>query len=304
MFLLKSTDSHSYWDAPVNRQVGPAVVVAALLGLTWLLWILPIGYCLWSYYWVARRWKPISAPVRPWLQVEGDSGERRFCNICHIYCGDRTYHKKYLLDKCLPFYDHTCYWWTGAVWLHNVKAYLHFLVFLPVYQLFCVGIAIWVVASPEKYDHGYAFLSVGFVCLTGLVFSISTLGTFGRSLAWHSVLEKERDAGTIFYLDEGSKISSWRVDDDPNSRNPWNRGGKTNFYDIMGPVWTWPFFWTTTPLMRNMECYKRAQGVAIPADIPLQPLPVARRGNGSSTGFEDVDVERQGSSTLTLRSSA
>ena len=251
-----------------DTAFGTAIVVTVLSVVLLLLWIIPLGYCLWSHYWIAARWTPISAPEAPRRQVEGESRQPRYCTHCNIFMGDRTYHCQ-AVEKCLPFYDHTCIWWTGAIWLHNVKAYLVFITFLPLYQLYILGISLWVRFSPHW--HGNAYMSVFFATSVTLLISGGVLLIRVMQLIVWNILQNEIDHGIWFTTDEGD-VRFWDPNIDLPSTNPWNQGWWQNLRAIFG-----------NRLKDTIECSHQGE---MPS--PPRSLDVAnRRSNVSSTGFED-----------------
>jgi hypothetical protein len=263
-----------FWMVGESKAaLASTITILVLSILSLLLWTVPLGYCLWSYYWVAARWIPVSAPEAPSLQVEGESRKRRYCDRCKIWRGDRTYHCR-AKDKCLPMYDHTCFWWTGAIWLHNLQAYLVFICFLPVYQLFILGVSLWVTLSPEHYWHANAYISLGIPSGFLLIVSVAVLWQYTQQLVVWNILHNELDHGIWYLTDEGD-VRFWDPETNHASTNPWNKGWRQNLLAIF-----------SHRLKDTIEC-------AYQGDTPilLRPLDVtSRRAFGASTGFEE-DVE-------------
>lgn len=246
-----------------------AVTIAVLLGVLWLSWVLPLAYCWWSYHWVARYWQPPSSPG-PNKQVDDENGNRRRCFACNIFMADRTYHCPEL-GKCLPLYDHFCKWWYGGVWVHNLKAYLLFLAFLPVYQVFVFGVGLWVVANEERRRReGWFVVGIGIACGVMLLVSVGIALQMWLRLVRRNRLQSEEQIW--FRLDNG-QIS---LEED----SPWNQGFKKNFCSIFGSAWSWPLFWTTTPFMNAADGFMHSrQSIEIrPLDLPVR----SRRGQAQA----------------------
>ncbi|KAJ4358729.1 uncharacterized protein N0V89_003313 [Didymosphaeria variabile] len=277
MFVLAARDDEGWamYNMPKDSgtALGAAIAVAVLSKVFLLLWVIPLGYCLWSYYWVARRWKPVSAPKTPTKQVKAHSQERRYCDRCKIFRGDRTYHCRDN-EKCLPYYDHTCFWWTGGVWLHNVQAYVVFLFFLPVYHLYIFGISLWVLISPKKYLQANVYIALGVPSILALLISGGVAFVYIRHLVFWNILDNEVDHG-VWYLNDDGEAQFWDPKKEHSSTNPWSKGWRANLR---------AFF--SNELRDTIECYHQEE-----MPILLRPLEVtSRRANASSTGFES-DIE-------------
>lgn len=266
----------------------------AFLCFLWLLWVLPLGYCLYSSYWVALRRKEFSASSEPSFEIDGDSKMRQTCRYCLLYRYDRSYHcHKKFINKCLPFYDHTCYWWTGVIWLHDLKAYIMMITMLPIYQLYVPVLSIWILASKDKERYPHSWAPIGFTSLLALCVSVGVAFEYCRSFLFRNTLAREWDRG-IYFLDENDSIWYWKpAKNSANVQgNPYNMGVRRNAHDMLGPWYTWLFFWTNTPLMDKVEGYRQVREFAF-REILLEPLsPLPPRSQGSSTGFDDFpDIE-------------
>jgi hypothetical protein len=115
------------------------ILLTVMHSLTYLLWLLPIVYGYWTTI-LARLRTLLSAPHHPFMQVASKTALtpislRRYCEVCQIFQADTEYHCD-KIDICLPFYDHWCYFTKIIIRLPGLKAYLLFLVFLPIHQVF------------------------------------------------------------------------------------------------------------------------------------------------------------------------
>jgi hypothetical protein len=70
----------------------------------------------------------------------------------------------------------------------------------------------------------------------------------------------------------GDATYDWVVRDE--GTNPWDFGEKENVRMLLGPYWSWLFFWIATPLMKLPEFPNRLQ--VVDGEIPLTPLPPYR----------------------------
>ncbi|PVI04060.1 hypothetical protein DM02DRAFT_694589 [Periconia macrospinosa] len=209
MKYLLSLTENAHVSKPHTRA---AITISVIFGILWLLWTVPLGYCLWSHYWVARRWKPVSTPL-PNKQVSGKTGEPRLCYRCNIFMPARTYHCP-VMDKCLPHYDHFCPWWAGGVWIHNLKAYLLFLAFLPPYQAFVFGIGMWVAADKDKRSSCKIVMGTGIACGAALVLSTVIMLEMWIRLGFWNLLTSEHDG--CFLVDDAGVPQE--------IKDPWDQG--------------------------------------------------------------------------------
>jgi hypothetical protein len=172
-----------------------AITILVLLVLSLALWMIPMGYCLWSSRFVAR-FRYTAADAQDCIQVQDSSGQARYCDICNIFQHDRMYHDS-TSHKCLPLTDDFCPWWSGTVWSHNKKAYLLFLLALLVHLAFCLGVAVWVFVD-SRYDRNpqvaFFFVDGFFVLLVSW-----QAYAFWSKIAFHNVSSAEYEAKTIWY---------------------------------------------------------------------------------------------------------
>ncbi|CAI6314418.1 unnamed protein product [Periconia digitata] len=213
-YLLDSpgfTDGTAVQDSKTHLRT--AITISVIFGILWLSWILPLGYCLWSYYWVAQRRKPVSTSL-PNKQVDGKHGETRICYVCNIYMPARTYHCG-PMRKCLPHYDHFCPWWMGGVWVHNLKAYLTFLAFLPLYHAFVFGVGMWVAVDKDRRSHVKVLMGTGIVCGLAFLLSLGIMIGMWERLVFRLSLEAEDENPCFLVDDEGVP---------QESKDPWSQG--------------------------------------------------------------------------------
>jgi hypothetical protein len=170
------------------RLIGLVLLVCNVVFFS--LWFLPLCFALWSTWVTARRWVPPAIGSRDIVHVDKDKLRRRFCERCEAPKDDRTYHCK-PLDKCLPVYDHYCAWWHGAVWAHNVKAYIIFVSFLPIHQVFTFVVAVWALSSKYQQQALWSQIAGVAVSVFGLVQSLTSLYYSYQSFISFNILETE-----------------------------------------------------------------------------------------------------------------
>lgn len=94
-------DAPVAYNNPEQRNLCLAISLCVLLGLLEVFWLAAISYCLWTTWVTARKRRPLShaddlpLQMNPWKPLK-----RRWCPVCHIYKGARTYHCK-PLGVCL-----------------------------------------------------------------------------------------------------------------------------------------------------------------------------------------------------------
>ncbi|KAF2634565.1 hypothetical protein P280DRAFT_485347 [Massarina eburnea CBS 473.64] len=286
---------------PEDRRHGvtAAILISVFFAVTFLLWVPAVVYALWSWH-VTARFRPLDNPPRvaDTMQVQkaGDK-KRRFCGLCNVTKGDRTYHSKQL-GRCIPFHDHVCLWWAGGVWLENVKAYLVFVVFLTLYQVYCTVVAIWVLSIPDNRNSN-PHIALGVLSGAMAIYSFLIAMRYWFSLVACNALEFDTLAPERYIWVNG-RTYTWHTK--RMEESPWNLGWSKNFRLIIGPWWSLPFFWTTTPLMHAAGQSPLRDGLLLPP-IPLQNLAPSRRDEARSTG-SDVGVDARRRSTLTPRHSS
>ncbi|KAF3041522.1 Palmitoyltransferase [Didymella heteroderae] len=299
------------YNIPRERDVGLAAVLVVLLALPEVIWLAAIAYCLYTTWVTARNWRPLSHPDETPVQMDPRSLERRWCHQCEIFKGNRTYHCKEV-GKCLPFLDHFCVCWFGAVWGYNIKAYLAFLTFLLAHQLGCLAVGCWVLDKKNPYHHtNWPASAVGLVGLNLLGTSLLNF-TFWKSLACRNQLLMEKEAEVrVFRLEDG--VYEWTTKDPKSS--PWNLGVKNNLRFALGPWWSFPLFWTFSPVKEacRLEIFEMK---ALKASIPFSPvssllssdadLPRFRRRTryAATTGFEETSLPPASASSPDLFSPA
>jgi hypothetical protein len=145
--LYAKKAQHDIYHLSTSESTAAAIMILVLLVFSLALWMIPLGYCLWSSRFAARfRYTP--ADAQDCIQVQDSSRQARYCHICNIFQHDRMYHD-FVSHTCLLLMDHYCPWWSGTVWSHNKKAYPVFLLGLPAHLAFCLGVAIWVKIDPR-----------------------------------------------------------------------------------------------------------------------------------------------------------
>jgi hypothetical protein len=262
-----------------------AIVINTLLAITWLLWVPALLYAAWSTHYVARtsRWKPPQIPLGPVVQVKDEEGTARYCNLCSVWQADRMSHCDQL-HRCLPHFDHDCVWWAGSIWAHNVKAYLVFLLFLLPYQILILAISIWVLVV-KSYQQANMYIVLGVYSGLSLIVSCPFCFVMWRHIVVYNILNGEMGSKQVF-VKTHSGIT--KCDSKPYGKWLWNLGFKANFRFILGPWWTLPLFWTTTPLLESQSQYPFRQDFP-PPEIALRALD--RRSLATSSGFDgDTDA--------------
>jgi hypothetical protein len=265
-------------EAPSGKVA--AILIIIMLSVSALLWMIPCGYAAWSTWIVAQseEWRPRDTPEADIMRVDDLSSFRRlWCEQCGIRRDDRMAHC-WQLGRCLPYFDHECAWWAGVVWAHNVKAYLLFVTFLPLFHLVSFVVSIWVFTN-KIYNIKLAEWYVGFTIINAfsMVYSGLVARTYAMSFLWYNILEREwgSERKPVFIYHHGS-WTGWKVSLPRDLHtSPWNLGYKENWRQIMGKWWTVLFFWTETPLVRAAKTGRfafRPDIFSAPL-IPLEPLP-------------------------------
>lgn len=194
------------------------------LGLAWLA---PLAYCFLLGHGLIRRRYLFPAPAYPHqLRDLNGSGGRWPCNDCGVYHRGRIYYCEQI-DRCLPLFDHFCYWWFGPVFLDSIKPYVLFMTILPVHQIFCLVMTI-VVACDKQLREAKA---TPWILLLEAPFLLYTL-VLSVSKWWQLVFINGLYA-------EGSDVRG----------HPWYMGWRANLRNSMGPWWAWLSFWKSTPAM-------------------------------------------------------
>lgn len=288
MLLVQKDPLNSFWDAPVGRPLGPIAGVGVFCPLL-LLWLIPLLYCLWSTYWVARRWEVISAPPEPLLEFFDASRLRIWCQHCNIFVPDRTKHCP-KFNKCLPFYDHECAWWTGIIWIHNLKAYMLFLTMLPIYHMYLLRLSIWLQSSKEQYRKAHWWMPFGVTTAAiGLLLTSMIACHFWMVLIRCNVLGEELETG-IWFLDDNGSASFWKHES--GGKSPYDNGFRQNASDVFGPWYTWPIFWTKIPLMDKLEGYRQEKQEELTTPLEFLRSSRSSRVQVSSTGYDSsLDLE-------------
>jgi hypothetical protein len=300
-FLLSSRNLSGFYGYGVHANEARSGLVATCVINGFLFvtsyWIPAVAYAAWSTWIVARseEWRPRDTAEAEVMRVDEMSSQQRpWCEQCGIRRGDRMSHS-WLLGRCLPFFDHQCAWWAGVVWAHNVKAYLLFVWFLPLFQCVSVVVTIWILTN-EVYTLKLAFWHNTFLLLNAfsMVYSLGVALRYSWSFLFYNILTREWGAERkpVFIFHHGS-WTTWKVSDpwDLNS-SPWNLKFKENWNQIMGPWWTVLAFWTKTPLMKAAKTGQfpfRPDHFSAPPPIPLVPLPEIQR--------RSIDYSRRGATT-------
>lgn len=195
----------------------------------------------------------------------------------------------YATGKCLPQMDHFCPWWSGTVWRDNKKAYLLFLLALPVHLLYCLGVTIWVLASPKyKPDNP----NIGFLLVDGffLLLALGIAIVFWTRIAFWNVSAAEYAAKTIWYRLPSGAIQEWHISAYNFAESPWYMGWRENFRLAMGRKRDLLWFWKPTPMATVTTLPTRSLPLVSPSQhINLEErFPRSRRSavQSSSTGFE------------------
>lgn len=276
------------WASPTADWIG-GIVVLVSSALFFFAWFGPLLALWWSTHVVARRLKPLAAPDRDTMQVSDKrSTSRRWCEKCEAPKDDRMYHSN-RVGKCLPLFDHWCEWFQGAVWAHDVKAYLLFVAFIPVHQLFCLAVGTWALAS-KRYEHILG-PQITVLVLSALMLPTSLSNAFfpWRQFVARNILFPEEYKRKI-YLQVGAPGNVVTLDVRDPAQNPWNLGFWKNLSLYLGPWYTLPLFWLPSRIY-HVDGYPIRAELQAPAPIPLQELRINRRREAKSTGYEpSVDV--------------
>jgi hypothetical protein len=300
-FLLSRRSLSGFYGFGVhaNEDSSGLVAVWVINGFLFVTgyWIWALAYATWSTWVTAKseKWRPQNTPQAEVMRVDDMLSHRRlWCEECGIRRGDRMSHS-WLLGRCLPFFDHECAWWAGVIWAHNVKAYLLFVSFLPVFQFVCLAVSIWTLTN-EVYMLKLATWHVAFVALNAfsMVYTAMVARRYLTTFLWYNILEREWGAGRkpVFIFHHGS-WTGWQVSDPRDLKtSPWNLELKENWKQIMGSWWTVLAFWTQTPLVKAAKIGQfpfRPDRFSAPPPIPLVPLPEIQR--------REIDYSRRGATT-------
>jgi hypothetical protein len=94
-----------------------------------------------------------------------------------------------------------------VIWAHNVKAYLLFVSCLPVFQLVCLAVSIWILTN-EVYMLKLATWHVAFVALNAfsMVYTAMVARRYLTTFLWYNILERGWGAGRkpVFIFHHGS----------------------------------------------------------------------------------------------------
>ncbi|KAF2661459.1 hypothetical protein K491DRAFT_710682 [Lophiostoma macrostomum CBS 122681] len=281
--MARPSDDDGTWDVWFVRRSSEwigGIVVRVSSVLVFFAWFGPLLFLWWSTHIVARRLKVLEAPDRDTMQVSGESSiNRRWCDFCNVPKDDRMYHCR-RLDKCLPLFDHWCEWFQGCVWAHNVKAYLFFVTFIPVHQLFCLVVGIWALTD-TRYEHQLGPQIIVLVLSTIMLpFSFRNARVPWINLVAHNMVWPESLKGLIF-LQVGAPGNVIVLDARDPAQNPWNLGFWKNLCLYLGPWYTLPFFWLPSRMYR-LDGYPTRADLQ-PAAVPLQELRIDRRREARST---------------------
>ncbi|KAF2647079.1 hypothetical protein K491DRAFT_723727 [Lophiostoma macrostomum CBS 122681] len=263
-------------------------------------WLLPLSWCYWSWYHVAPRFALLDAPARSFMQVT-ENGHRRFCDICEVFKDNRTVHSSEF-GKCIPMYDHFCGFMQGGVWAHNFKAYLLFVLLIPVHGLFCVVVSAWTLSQPQyRLILGCQIVAL---VLIGLVFFVSAIFAYflWKQFLGRNVLYTEECAPIRYYKFESSDMIIRRDVSKP-TENPWNLGLRGNFAQYFGPWYKTLLFWVPSPVVDGNHPVRADLTSLVPArPIALDEARWNRRRHAATTGFEGhEDLEN---STVVRRQAA
>lgn len=160
---------------------------------------------------------------------------------------------------------------------------------LPVFQLYILGLSIWMMASKNEDKKFHFWAPLGAVSAVGFLLSISVTLTYLQAFIFRNTLDREGKKG-IYFLDEYGFVRLWDAKDP--KKNPYNKGSRRNAFDMLGPWYTWLFFWTKTPLMDSIEGYRQEEREALA--FPLESYDRWSLGSSqaTTTGFDDAsDIE-------------
>lgn len=182
-----------------------------------------------------------------------------------------------------------------------MKAYLVFYAFLLVHQLACLAVGAWVLDEKNPYHHtNWPASAVGLAGLN-LYVTCSLSFAYWKNLAFHNRLEEETRAPVRTYRTEDGDYE-WMTKD--ASSSPYTLDVKNNFRFVLGPWWSFPLFWTYSPVkdacllkIFEMKQLKMAlspsSGVSIETILPSDAdIPRSRRRTSQSatTGFEETPL--------------
>ncbi|KAK2051815.1 DHHC zinc finger domain-containing protein [Colletotrichum caudatum] len=199
------------------------------------------------------------------FQSRGTDGNRP--NYCRQRCanagawrGDRMYHCRHGYDRCLPVFDHYCFWLWVPVYLNTIKSYCLFMPLLFLYSTFSAGVASWAMFLSElrgltRWGYAVVFLGAGFA----IVASADMWKYQWNMLVLQNRVGKERDR-TWHWTMSVRNINGRLMFDEPKS-NPYSLGSRwANAQEVLGLWYQLPFwFWQPARVgqyadHQNLDC--------------------------------------------------
>ncbi|KAK2035542.1 DHHC zinc finger domain-containing protein [Colletotrichum zoysiae] len=293
-----------------------------------------ISYCWYLSCFHAKRFlmpsRSIAPPPRTVMQVDPFTAARppsnfpRICldggrpNRCDhrgdclnalAWRGDRMYHCRHGYNRCLPVFDHYCYWLWTPVYLNTIKPYCLFMPLIFLYQLFCLVALCWTMSSPHVRG-----LSRWFIPLIVVSASLTALLAVNMIMfQWNMIVIQNRvgkERGREWRWRMAIRDIEGRLMEDEPEDNPYSLGSwRANAQEVLGKWHQMPFwFWQPARVHQyadhwNLDCDTtispaymiRANSLRnvglnhLPPLPPLTPLPpppprglMRRRHNASS----------------------
>ncbi|KAK1998241.1 hypothetical protein LX36DRAFT_576704 [Colletotrichum falcatum] len=160
--------------------------------------------------------------------------------------GDRMYHcseKGY--NRCLPVFDHYCFWLWVPVYLNTIKAYCLFMPLLFLYSAFSLAVVSWSIHMPQTRGHNRWSYPAVAISLVFACFAAFDMGKYQwKSIVFQNRVGKERGRRWLWYM-AIKQINGRVVLDEPDD-NPYDLGSRwANAQEVLGRWYQMPFwFWS------------------------------------------------------------
>ncbi|KAK2012565.1 DHHC zinc finger domain-containing protein [Colletotrichum eremochloae] len=224
-----------------------------------------ISYCWYLANFAAKKYRmpsgSVAPPPRTVMQTTfstslrfdfadlGMDGNRP--NRCPEECvnagawrGDRMYHCRHGYNRCLPVFDHYCYWLWVPVYLNTIKPYCLFMPHMFLYSLYCLVVMVWALISPHM--RGLSQFTAVVIFLSSIFAFLAAGGMMRyqwRAVVFRNRVGKERD-DTWHWSMAIRNPNGQLVYDEPTA-NPYSLGSPwANAQEVLGRWYQMPFwFW-------------------------------------------------------------
>lgn len=185
---------------------------------------------------------------------EGEAGyQQRWCVDCkevmstrHYHCNDGGLRRG--INRCLPWYHHTCKWFGGPIFLPNLKTYLVSVIQLPFFQLYLTIVTIWSLAVRQQAYWSNTTLVVA--ALASTIFTVAFV-IHVTQWAWTIAVKDNRlpaESGKNISINvknhETQRSEIERFPSRDHSQHAFDCGRQTNFHLYLGPT----VFWVLAPI--------------------------------------------------------